>query len=170
MIKWTQGVQYDKVFELENTVTSPDPYVGNGTVVKIKNKFYNVKRRRHETMTVSTIFKKLESVNQEEGTEAQEEEPDMSMIEGDNSPADVKADNSDLKSVHDNKSDIGSHYAVLQTGDDAAQAEELAPDETKYTGMKMDGLDDNFTNNWTKIVKEGTMDDVFIIEKVDQHR
>lgn len=65
-----QGVQYDKVFELENTVTSPDPYVGNGAVVKIKNKFYNFKRRRHETMTVSTIFKKLESANQEEGAEA----------------------------------------------------------------------------------------------------
>lgn len=56
---------------------------------------------------------------------------------------------------------------VLQAGDDAAQAEELVPDETKYTAMKMDGLDDNFTNNWTKLVMEGTMDDVFIIEKVD---
>lgn len=34
--------------------------------------------------------------------------------------------------------------------------------------MKEDGQADNFTNNWTKIIKEGSMDDVFIIEKVDK--
>ena len=53
-------------------------------------------------------------MDQEEGAEAQEEEPDMSMIDGADSPADVKADKSDLRS------DTGSHYAVLQTGNDAA--------------------------------------------------
>lgn len=37
----------------------------------------------------------------------------MSMIDGDNSPAEVNAEVSDLKSVHDNKSDLGSHYKVL---------------------------------------------------------
>ena len=98
-------------------MVASDPYVQNGSVVKIKNKFWNIKKGRQESMTVSTVFKKLESVNQEEGGEAQDEEPDMSIIDGDNSPADVKADASDLKSVNDNKSDIGSHYQVLVKDD-----------------------------------------------------
>ena len=45
------------------------------------------------------------------------------MLDGDNSPADVKADVSDLKSVNDNKSDIGSHYQVLVKDDAPVEIE-----------------------------------------------
>jgi hypothetical protein len=59
------------------------------------------------------------------------------------------------------KSDIGSTY---QFCNDAVE-EEHTPDKKKFEVINYD-LSDLFVVNPTKIVKDGGMDDVFIIEKV----
>ena len=54
----------DQVFEIENTVIDPETRIKNNSVVKLQNKYFNYTTKNYESMTVSTMIKKLDGEDQ----------------------------------------------------------------------------------------------------------
>ena len=165
----SKSIGPDQVFEIENTVVDPETRIKNTSVVKLQNKYFNYVTKAYENLTVSTAIKKLEGDEQmAEG----DEEADASMFLAEDSKR------GDSEIVNDiNASEGGLHLDVnmtkrseqasltvqVQNVEEDEEAPEL--DDTKFTPMMYDESDNIIINN-TKMIKGGSMDDVFIIELV----
>lgn len=56
----SKSVGPDQIFEIENTVVDPETKIKNNSVVKLQNKYFNFATKSYESMTVSTMIKKLD--------------------------------------------------------------------------------------------------------------
>lgn len=162
VIQFTKGVTPEQVFQIENTIQKPESYVQNNSVVKIKNRFVNQKTNKMDSYSISTQFKKIDGAA-DDGDKEEAEEAETSMMDGDQSQIEEakSVSRSEMANPLDTKSEVPVNYMKESTED----VEEVVPDEKKFNKMESD--QDAALVNRTKIIKDGSMDDVFVIEKVE---
>lgn len=127
------------------------------SVVKLYNRFLNPTTGQTQHLTVSTEVKKSDGDNQAGDGE---EEPDLSVFDN----PDISAQNASANQSKLEASRIQEEISTYKHVEDNRNQEAHETDETKYTQMGYDESD-HIQILLTKLIIDGTMDDVFIVER-----
>jgi len=155
------------VFEIENTIADPEAFVKNFSVIKISNKFTNETTKKELSFTVSTEIKKDDG-DGDAGIEEEESDHEHNHHHGEDASVLGKSDDGATNTDALDASYIlsANYLNEEKEEDESGHPVEHEIDTGKFTEMNNEESE-NITINHTVMVKVGTMDDVFIIDKAD---